>query len=142
MISVDANILIYSHVESFAQHEPARNWLDLGFDQIFSRQIEALGRPGDVAIAISTSDKSPNVIAGLRRAKAQDLVTAALSGKGSGRCSAAPWKSNWDWFPPPATERFRVLTPWRPRTENQPSLRPRDISSTAQIPVKANGHEA
>src|SRR5690348_16205811 len=37
---------------------------DIGFDKIFARQIEALGRPGDVAIAMSTSGKSPNVIAG------------------------------------------------------------------------------
>lgn len=51
---------------------------DLGFDRIFSRQIEALGRAGDVAIAISTSGKSPNVIGALKQAKAMGLVTAAL----------------------------------------------------------------
>ncbi len=57
---------------------------DLGFDKIFARQIEALGRPGDVAIAISTSGKSPNVIAALRQAKAMKLATAALGGNGGG----------------------------------------------------------
>lgn len=57
---------------------------DLGFDKIFARQIEALGRSGDVAIAISTSGKSPNIIAALRQAKAMRLVTAALGGKGGG----------------------------------------------------------
>ena len=57
---------------------------DLGFDNIFARQIEALGRPGDVAIAISTSGKSPNIIAALRQAKAMNLATAALGGKGGG----------------------------------------------------------
>ena len=57
---------------------------DLGFDRIFARQIEALGRPGDVAIAISTSGKSPNVVAALRQAKAMKLVTAAFGGKGGG----------------------------------------------------------
>jgi D-sedoheptulose 7-phosphate isomerase len=57
---------------------------DLGFDRLFSRQIEALGRPGDIAIAISTSGKSPNVIAALRQAKAMKLVTAAFGGKGGG----------------------------------------------------------
>jgi D-sedoheptulose 7-phosphate isomerase len=57
---------------------------DFGFDKIFSRQIEALGRPGDVAIAISTSGKSPNITAALRQAKAMKLVTAALGGKGGG----------------------------------------------------------
>jgi D-sedoheptulose 7-phosphate isomerase len=57
---------------------------DLGFETIFARQIEALGRPGDVAIAISTSGKSPNIIAALKQAKAMRLVTAALGGKGGG----------------------------------------------------------
>ena len=57
---------------------------DLGFDQIFARQIEALGRRGDVALAISTSGKSPNILAALKRAKAMGIVTAALSGKGGG----------------------------------------------------------
>jgi D-sedoheptulose 7-phosphate isomerase len=57
---------------------------DLGFERIFARQIEALGRPGDVAIALSTSGKSPNVIAALKQAKAMQLVTAALGGKGGG----------------------------------------------------------
>jgi D-sedoheptulose 7-phosphate isomerase len=57
---------------------------DLGFEQIFARQIEALGRPGDVAIAISTSGKSPNVIAALRQAKTMKVVTAALGGEGGG----------------------------------------------------------
>ena len=57
---------------------------DFGFDKIFARQIEALGRAGDVAIAISTSGRSPNVIAALRKAKAMKLVTGALGGKGGG----------------------------------------------------------
>lgn len=57
---------------------------DLGFEQVFARQIEALGRPGDIAIAISTSGKSPNVLVGLRQAKARGLVTAALGGKDGG----------------------------------------------------------
>jgi len=57
---------------------------DLGFDKVFARQIEALGRPGDVAIAISTSGKSPNILAALRTAKVMGLVTAGLSGKGGG----------------------------------------------------------
>jgi len=57
---------------------------DIGFDRIFSRQIEALGRQGDVALAISTSGKSPNIILALKQAKAMGLVTAALGGKGGG----------------------------------------------------------
>ena len=58
---------------------------DLGFDAVFARQIEALGRKGDVAIGISTSGTSPNVLAGLRQAKAQGMATAALGGKGGGK---------------------------------------------------------
>jgi D-sedoheptulose 7-phosphate isomerase len=57
---------------------------DLGFEQIFARQIEALGRKGDIAIAISTSGKSPNILAALRKAKTMGLVTAAFGGKGGG----------------------------------------------------------
>jgi D-sedoheptulose 7-phosphate isomerase len=57
---------------------------DLGFEQIFARQIEALGKPGDIVVAISTSGKSPNVIAALRQARSMRLVTVAFSGKGGG----------------------------------------------------------
>jgi len=57
---------------------------DLGFERIFARQIEALGRPRDIAIAISTSGKSPNVLAALKQAKSMKLVTAALAGKTGG----------------------------------------------------------
>lgn len=57
---------------------------DIGFDRIFSRQIEAIGKAGDVAIGISTSGKSPNVTAALKQAKAMRIITAALTGKGGG----------------------------------------------------------
>jgi D-sedoheptulose 7-phosphate isomerase len=57
---------------------------DLGFDEIFSRQIEALGRPGDVAIGISTSGNSPNVLRGLEGARAAGLVAAAFAGRDGG----------------------------------------------------------
>lgn len=57
---------------------------DLGFDHIFARQIEALGRRGDIALGISTSGKSPNVTLALKKAKAIGIVTAAFSGKGGG----------------------------------------------------------
>jgi phosphoheptose isomerase len=53
---------------------------DYGFEQVFARQIEALGRPGDVAIAISTSGESANVLAGLEAARARGLVTIGLCG--------------------------------------------------------------
>jgi D-sedoheptulose 7-phosphate isomerase len=57
---------------------------DYGFDQVFARQIQALGSPGDVAIAISTSGNSPNVIEGVKAAKKGDLKTIGLSGKDGG----------------------------------------------------------
>lgn len=57
---------------------------DLGFERIFARQIEALGKPGDVAVAISTSGKSPNVIAALKQARSMGLVTAAFGAKAGG----------------------------------------------------------
>ena len=55
---------------------------DYGFDRVFARQIEALGRDGDVAIGISTSGNSPNVLRGLETAKARGLTTIALTGRG------------------------------------------------------------
>lgn len=58
---------------------------DLGFERVFSRQIEALGRPGDVAIGISTSGRSPNVIEGLRVARDRGLHTVAFGGGDGGR---------------------------------------------------------
>ncbi|MDC0348822.1 D-sedoheptulose 7-phosphate isomerase [Alphaproteobacteria bacterium] len=57
---------------------------DLGFDHLFSRQIEALGKEGDVAIGITTSGKSPNVIKGLEMAKKKGLIPAALTGRKGG----------------------------------------------------------
>ena len=57
---------------------------DLGFEQVFARQVAALGKAGDVAIGISTSGKSPNVLAALRLAREMRIVTAALSGKKGG----------------------------------------------------------
>jgi D-sedoheptulose 7-phosphate isomerase len=57
---------------------------DLGFERIFARQIEALGRPGDVAIGISTSGRSANVIEGLKAAKAMKITAAGLGGGDGG----------------------------------------------------------
>lgn len=58
---------------------------DFGFERLFARQIEALGRPDDVAIGISTSGNSPNVIAGLEQARAMGLVAAGFGGRDGGR---------------------------------------------------------
>ncbi|MCE2509397.1 MAG: D-sedoheptulose 7-phosphate isomerase [Alphaproteobacteria bacterium] len=57
---------------------------DFGFDALFARQVEALGQAGDVAIGISTSGKSPNVLLALEQARKMGLVAAALGGKDGG----------------------------------------------------------
>jgi len=57
---------------------------DFGFDKIFVRQIEALGRPGDVCVGITTSGKSQNVIVALEKAKSMGLTTVALIGSYTG----------------------------------------------------------
>jgi D-sedoheptulose 7-phosphate isomerase len=58
---------------------------DYGFEHIFSRQVEALGQPGDVLLAISTSGNSPNCIRALERARALGLTTIAFTGNGGGK---------------------------------------------------------
>jgi len=55
---------------------------DADFGQVFSRQVEAHGQPGDVAIGLTTSGESANVIAALRAARAKGLVTVAFTGEG------------------------------------------------------------
>ena len=57
---------------------------DYGFEQIFARQVQALGRPGDVAIGISTSGNSPNVTSAITQASKQELKTIGLAGKDGG----------------------------------------------------------
>lgn len=58
---------------------------DFSFDEIFARQIEALGRAGDVAIGISTSGNSPNVLRALEQARARGLTAAGFSGRNGGK---------------------------------------------------------
>jgi len=53
---------------------------DYGFEHIFSRQLRALGRKGDVFIAISTSGRSPNIVAALRAAREHGIVTVGMTG--------------------------------------------------------------
>jgi len=58
---------------------------DYGFDQVFSRQVEAYGRPGDVLVGISTSGNSPNVIKAVEAAKGLGLHTIGLLGRDGGK---------------------------------------------------------
>ena len=58
---------------------------DYGFEQVFSRQVEGLGRRGDVLLALTTSGRSPNILAALKTARQQGLVTIGFTGaKGVG----------------------------------------------------------
>jgi len=62
---------------------------DYGFDQVFSRQLEALARPGDVAIGFSTSGNSSNVLHAISTAKKMGLQTVALTGTPGGKLQQA-----------------------------------------------------
>ncbi len=57
---------------------------DYGYKMVFAKQVRALGQPGDVLLAISTSGNSPNVIEAITAAHANDLRVVALTGKGGG----------------------------------------------------------
>ena len=61
---------------------------DFGYAEVFARQIEALGFPGDIAWAISTSGNSENVIAGLKMARERGLATILMTGNGGGDAEA------------------------------------------------------
>jgi D-sedoheptulose 7-phosphate isomerase len=62
---------------------------DLGFDQIFARQVEALCRPADLLVLHSTSGRSPNLLAAARAARARGVITVAFLGRGGGALAAA-----------------------------------------------------
>ncbi|MBI3331220.1 MAG: SIS domain-containing protein, partial [Candidatus Omnitrophica bacterium] len=61
---------------------------DYAFEQVFARQLEGLGQAGDVAVALSTSGSSPNVLEGLRKAKQLAIATIGLTGGSGGRMDA------------------------------------------------------
>jgi D-sedoheptulose 7-phosphate isomerase len=58
---------------------------DFGYDAVFRRQVEALGRRGDVAVGISTSGRSANVVTALAKAREMGLVTIGMTGQGGGK---------------------------------------------------------
>jgi phosphoheptose isomerase len=61
---------------------------DYGYERVFARQVEALGRSGDVAVAISTSGESASVVAAVRAARDRGLPTIALTGRDGGSVGA------------------------------------------------------
>jgi len=78
---------------------------DYGFDRIFSRQIEALARPGDLLVALSTSGNSPNVLRAVEAARALGVFSIGLCGGSGGALAAA------------ADETFIVPSPETPRIQ-------------------------
>jgi phosphoheptose isomerase len=61
---------------------------DYSFEQVFAKQVQALGRAGDVLLAISTSGNSPNVVRAIEVAQAQGLTVIALTGRDGGRMAS------------------------------------------------------
>ena len=96
--AADAQHLVAELVGRFAAERPAlpaialttnqamlTAWSnDYSFEDVFARQVEALGSPGDVALGISTSGRSPNVVKAMRRARELRLGTVGLTGDGGG----------------------------------------------------------
>jgi D-sedoheptulose 7-phosphate isomerase len=62
---------------------------DYGFEQVFARQVEGLGRRGDILLALSTSGRSPNILAALRVARKHGLVTIGFTGAKGAAMGAA-----------------------------------------------------
>ncbi|HEX9780284.1 MAG TPA: D-sedoheptulose 7-phosphate isomerase [bacterium] len=61
---------------------------DYAYEQVFARQLSGLGQPGDVAVGLSTSGNSPNVLAALRQARELTIATVGLTGAGGGAMPA------------------------------------------------------
>jgi D-sedoheptulose 7-phosphate isomerase len=61
---------------------------DYDFAQVFAKQVQALGTPGDVLLALSTSGNSANVLAAVEAAHAKDMTVIALTGRGGGKLGA------------------------------------------------------
>lgn len=61
---------------------------DYGYERVFARQIEALGRKGDVFIAISTSGNSPNILAAIDAARKKDIAVVGFTGRTGGKMKA------------------------------------------------------
>ena len=97
--AADAQHLVAEFVVRFTVNRPALRAIalttdssiltaagnDFGFDHIFSRQLEALGQPGDVFLGISTSGNSPNILQALNQARKMNIITVGFSGNNGGQ---------------------------------------------------------
>jgi D-sedoheptulose 7-phosphate isomerase len=70
---------------------------DFGFDQIFARQVEALGQTGDVLVLFTSSGNSPNLLRALEAARGRGLKTVALTGRGGGKLAG---RADAEWIVP------------------------------------------
>ena len=61
---------------------------DYGFEQVFQKQVQALGQPGDMLVGISTSGNSPNVVLALKAAREKGVTTVGMTGRGGGEMAA------------------------------------------------------
>lgn len=61
---------------------------DYGYEHIFSRYVEGVGKKGDILVALTTSGNSPNILKALEAAKTKGMITIALLGKGGGKALA------------------------------------------------------
>jgi D-sedoheptulose 7-phosphate isomerase len=83
---------------------------DFGFEQIFARQIEALGAPGDVLVVFTSSGNSVNLVLALNAARAKGLRTVTLSGRGGGKLQGL---AEAEWIvPSPTGARVQELHSW------------------------------
>jgi len=97
--AADAQHLVAEFVSRLAEDRPAMRAValttdtsiltaignDYGFERLFARQVEAIGQPGDVFLAISTSGNSPNVLRALEQCRAMGITTIGLTGNSGGK---------------------------------------------------------
>ncbi len=84
---------------------------DFGFEQIFARQLEALGNPGDALVVLTTSGKSPNILRALDTARAKKIRTIGLLGPSGSECeSRCDVALTLDNVPAPRIQELHLLT--------------------------------
>jgi len=83
---------------------------DFGFDQVFARQVEALGQPGDVLVLFTSSGNSANLLLALEAARKKGVKTVALLGRGGGKLKG---RADAEWIvPSPSGARAQELHGW------------------------------